>query len=91
LHKYHGFSGRSSTTTPYSTSTTGRATALVKLRIGEALEFNDLRTLAAFFEDGPGGDATTLHNVQLLGVSNLDDNTATGWKGWLQMFEGENT
>ncbi|KAH6667700.1 hypothetical protein B0J14DRAFT_170414 [Halenospora varia] len=38
---------------PYSTSTKGRATAPIKLRIGEALEFSDLRTLAAFFEDDP--------------------------------------
>jgi len=56
----------------------GRATAPVKLRIGEAFEFNDLRILAAFFEDGPGGDTITLHNVWLLSVSNLNDHTATG-------------
>jgi hypothetical protein len=39
---------------PYSPSTNGRATAPVKLKIGETLEFSDLRSLAAFFEDGPG-------------------------------------
>ena len=61
---------------------TGRATAPVKLRIDEALEFNDLRPLAAFFEDSPGKDAIALYNVRLSGVFNLDDYTATGWKGW---------
>jgi hypothetical protein len=66
---------------PYSTSTKGRATAPVKLSIGEALEFSDLRILAAFFEDGPGRDATTLHNVRFLSISYLDDHADTGW-GW---------
>ncbi|PMD60971.1 uncharacterized protein K444DRAFT_628993 [Hyaloscypha bicolor E] len=79
--QYYGFSVRSFTTIPYLALTTDGATAPVKLRIGEALEFNDQRTLVAFFEDGPGGDAITLYNVRLLGVSNLDDHTATGWKG----------
>ncbi|KAH8663698.1 hypothetical protein BGZ60DRAFT_74150 [Tricladium varicosporioides] len=67
---------------PYSTSTTSRATALVKLRIGEVLEFSDLRTLAAFFEDGPGQDTTTLHNIRFLSISYLDDDAATGWGRW---------
>ncbi|KAL5318084.1 hypothetical protein ACEPPN_015188 [Leptodophora sp. 'Broadleaf-Isolate-01'] len=64
---------------PYSTSTKGRETMPVKLRIGEALEFCDLRTLAAFFEDGPGRDATILPHVQFLSISYIDDHTATGW------------
>jgi len=64
---------------PYSTSTKGRETTPAKLRIGEALEFSDLKTLSAFFEHGPGRDATTLHNVRFLSVSYLDDESATGW------------
>ncbi|KAG4429166.1 hypothetical protein IFR05_015355 [Cadophora sp. M221] len=64
---------------PYSTSTKRRETTPVKLRIGEALEFCDLRTLAAFFEDGPGRDTTILQHVQFLSISYIDDNTATGW------------
>ncbi len=64
---------------PYSTSTEGRETTPAKLRIGEALEFSDLKTLSAFFEHGPGRDATTLHNVRFLSVSYLDDENATGW------------
>lgn len=64
---------------PYSTSTKDRETTPVKLRIGEALEFSDLKTLSAFFEYGPGRDATTLHNVRFLSVSYLDDESATGW------------
>lgn len=63
----------------YSPSTKGRETTPVKLRIGEALEFCDLRTLTAYFEDGPGRNATTLHNVRFLSVSYLDDENATGW------------
>ena len=64
---------------PYSTSTKDGETTPVKLRIGEALEFSDLKTLSAFFEHGPGRDATTLHNVRFLSVSYLDDESATGW------------
>ena len=64
---------------PYSTSTKGRETTPAKLRIGEALEFSDLKTLSAFFEHGPGRDATTLHSVRFLSVSYLDDENATGW------------
>ncbi|CZT53335.1 uncharacterized protein RSE6_14829 [Rhynchosporium secalis] len=64
---------------PYSTSTKARETTPAKLRIGEALEFSDLKTLSAFFEHGPGRDITTLHNVRFLSVSYLDDENATGW------------
>ena len=64
---------------PYSPSTNGKATAPVKLRIGEALEFSDLKTLAAYFEDGPGRDATTLRTVRFLSLFYLDDYTAIGW------------
>ena len=38
---------------PYSSSTKSRETMLVKVCISEALKFCDLRTLVAFFEDGP--------------------------------------
>ena len=63
---------------PYTTSTKGRETMPVKLRIGEALEFSDLKTLSAFFEHGPGRDAITLHNVRFLSVSYLNDKSVTG-------------
>jgi len=65
---------------PYSPITNSRSTPPVKLRIGEALEFTDLRTLAAFFENGPGQDAKVLHNVRFLSISHLDDNTVTDWR-----------
>ncbi|PVH69316.1 hypothetical protein DL98DRAFT_541710 [Cadophora sp. DSE1049] len=67
---------------PYSTSTKGRETTPVKVRIGEALEFCDLRTLVAFFEDGPGRDALILQHIQFLSISYIDDHTATGWRQW---------
>jgi len=60
-------------------STEGRETTPIILRIGEALEFCDLRTLAAFFEDGPGRDGTSLKHIQFLSISYIDDHTATGW------------
>jgi hypothetical protein len=63
-------------------STKGRATAPVKLRFGEILEFSDLRSLAAFFEDSPGRNAGTLHNVRSLSISYIDNHTATGWGRW---------
>ncbi|CZT10240.1 uncharacterized protein RAG0_14773 [Rhynchosporium agropyri] len=63
----------------YSISTKRRETTPAKLRNGEALEFSDLKTLSAFFEHGPGRDATSLHNVRFLSVSYLDDENATGW------------
>lgn len=39
---------------PYLPPTNGRTTMLIKLRISEALEFRDLRTLVAYFENSPG-------------------------------------
>ena len=65
---------------PYLPSTNGRATAPVKLRIGDALDFSDLRTLAAFFEDGPGRDARILHKVRFLSVSYLDNSAKGFWE-----------
>jgi hypothetical protein len=38
----------------YLTTAKHKTTALIHLNIGEALSFNDLRTLAAFFREGPG-------------------------------------
>ena len=64
---------------PYSPSTKGRATAPVKLKIGETLEFSDLRSLAAFFENSPGRNAASLHDVQSLNISYIDDHNAIGW------------
>ena len=54
----------------------GRATAplKLKLKLGETLEFNDLRSLATFFENGPGRNA--------LSISYIDDHTAIGWGRW---------
>jgi len=40
-----------------------RVTILVKLSISKALEFSNLRTLVAFFEDSPSRDIITLYNV----------------------------
>lgn len=62
---------------PYPISVEDNATTSVRLRIGEALEFSDLITLAAFFQGGP--DITTLRKVRFLSISYLDDYTATGW------------
>ncbi|KAH6675960.1 hypothetical protein B0J14DRAFT_587719, partial [Halenospora varia] len=62
---------------PYPISAEDNATAPVRLHIGEALEFSDLITLAAFFQGGL--DATTLHKVRFLSISYPDNHTATGW------------
>ena len=63
----------------YLSSTEGRETTPIKLRIGEVLDFSDLKTLSAFFEYGPGRDATILQHIQFLSISYIDDYTATGW------------
>ena len=41
---------------PFPTTAKHRTTAPIHLNLGEALYFNDLRTLAAFFQEGPGQD-----------------------------------
>lgn len=64
---------------PYSPFTNGRATAPVELKIGEALEFSELRTLAAVFEDGLDRDTLTLYNVRFLSVSYLNNYIAIGF------------
>ncbi|KAE8441391.1 hypothetical protein EG329_005018 [Mollisiaceae sp. DMI_Dod_QoI] len=73
----------------YSPSTKGRETTPIKLHISEALEFTDLKTLSAFFEHGPGRDATTLQNVRFLSISYIDDYTATGWGQWITEYAYE--
>ena len=74
---------------PYSPSPKGRATAPVKLKISETLEFSDLRSLAAFFEDSPGRNAATLHNIRSLSISYVDDHTATGRGRWTTNYAYE--
>jgi hypothetical protein len=59
-------------------------------RIGEVLEFGDLKTMAAFFQDGPGRDRTTLQKVRFISISYRD---AAGWWKWTteyayETFEG---
>jgi hypothetical protein len=49
---------------PYPTTAKHRTTAPIHLNLGEALYFNDLRTLAAFFQEGPGQDIALLHKVR---------------------------
>lgn len=63
----------------YPTTAQDRATALVNVNIGEALEFSDLKTLAAFFQNGPGRYAATIHTIRFLSISYLDDDTVTDW------------
>jgi hypothetical protein len=60
---------------PYPTTTKHKATTPVHLNIGEALYFNDLRTLAAFFREGPGRDTALLHKVRFLGQLSLSIET----------------
>jgi hypothetical protein len=45
-----------------------------------ATYFNDLRTLAAFFQEGPGQDIALLHQVRFLSISYIDDHAATDWR-----------
>lgn len=75
----HGSGGTNSDSEHHEMLQTTSALLLLLHGIGEALEFSDLRALAAFFEDGPGRDVTTLHNVRFCSVSYLDDHTATGF------------
>jgi hypothetical protein len=66
---------------PYPTTAKHKATAPIHLNIGEALYFNDLRTLAAFFREGPGRDSALLPKVRFLSISYLDDHAATySWR-----------
>lgn len=65
----------------YTPAVNGRAVASpVKLRIGQALDFKDLRTLAAYFENGPGRNALSLRNIRFLSVSYLNDHSGLQWR-----------
>ncbi|KAH8587613.1 hypothetical protein B0O99DRAFT_393006 [Bisporella sp. PMI_857] len=74
---------------PYSISTKSKVTTPVKVSIGEVLEFSGLRTIASFFEDGPGQDAKTLLSVRFLNISYLDNDSATGWGRWTTNYAYE--
>ena len=60
---------------PFPTTATYRETARVNVNIGEALEFSDLKTFAAFFQGGPGRYAIDIHKVRFLRISYVDDDT----------------
>jgi hypothetical protein len=57
---------------PYPAAAKHR-TAPIYLNISDALYFNDLWTLAAFFGEGPGQDIAVLRNIRSLSISYLDD------------------
>lgn len=65
---------------PYPAAAKHRTTAPIHLNIGEALSFDDLQTLAAFFREGPGQDIAVLRNIRSLSISYLDDHAATDWR-----------
>jgi hypothetical protein len=65
---------------PYPAAAKHRTTAPIHLNIGDALYFNDLRTLAAFFREGPGQDIAVLRSIRSLSISYLDDHAATDWR-----------
>ena len=69
---------------PISTSTRERPATLFRLRIGEALRFGDLKTLAAFFQRGPGQNAQTLRKIRCLSVYCLDDHSPMHW--WPSLY-----
>jgi hypothetical protein len=60
----------------YPTIAKHKAIAPIHLNIGEALYFNDLRTLAVFFREGPSRDTALLHKVRFLSILYLDDYAA---------------
>ncbi len=62
---------------PYPTTAKGRTATPVHLHLGEALYFNDLRTLAAFFQEGLGQDIALLRKVRFLSISYIDHHAAT--------------
>jgi hypothetical protein len=61
---------------PYLAAAKHRTTALIYHNISDALYFLDLRTLAAFFREGPGQDIAILRNIRSLSISYLDDHAA---------------
>jgi hypothetical protein len=64
---------------PYTTAAEGRAPA-VRCNIGGAVHFDDLRTLASFFREGPGRHAALLLRVRCISVSYLDDHAVNQWR-----------
>jgi hypothetical protein len=60
---------------PHPTIAKDRGTARVHINIGEALEFSELKTLAAFCQEGPGRYAANLHKVRFLSICYIDDDT----------------
>lgn len=60
---------------PYPTITKDRGTARANISIGEALEFSDLKTFAAFFREGPGRYAANIHKARFLRIYYVDDDT----------------
>ncbi|KFY68161.1 hypothetical protein V496_01253 [Pseudogymnoascus sp. VKM F-4515 (FW-2607)] len=58
---------------PYPTIAKNRGTA--RANIGGALEFSDLKTLAAFFQEGPGRYVANIHKVRFLSICYVDDDT----------------
>lgn len=67
---------------PYSPSAKDKAASHIKIKIGGALEFSDLKTLAAFFQHGVSRLAAASYRVRFLSISYIDDDTVTGW--WQQ-------
>jgi hypothetical protein len=65
----------------YPTTAKHKATTLIHLNIGEALYFNNLQTLAAFFREGPSRDSALLPKVRFLSISYLNDHATTySWR-----------
>jgi hypothetical protein len=64
----------------YPSAAKYRITIPIHLNISEALSFNDLRTLAAFFREGPGYDIAILRNIRSLSISYLDNYTTIDWR-----------
>ncbi|KAF4628350.1 hypothetical protein G7Y89_g9801 [Cudoniella acicularis] len=65
---------------------TRRAPMPAKFRVPPIrLDFDDLRTVAAFFQEGPGQDATLLRRVRFVSIPYLDDWAAQG--GWRRTTE----
>jgi len=62
---------------PYPTTAKHRTTALIYLNLGEALYFNDLWTLATFFQEGPGQDIALLYKVRFLSISYVNYHATT--------------
>ena len=60
----------------YSSPLKSRGAAPIRFRVGEALEFDNLQTLAAFFWQGSGQDVALLRRVRFVSITYLDDQAA---------------